>query len=146
MKNSYADSPNDRVEPRFLTRAQVELLHDESLARFGGIAGIGDPGLVDSAIASAQNTYFYGQGDLFDVAAAYAFHIAEAQAFNDGNKRTGVLAALTFLDGNGCYKKPDADSLYNAMIAVANKRLTKAGLAQLLRGGAGSQPKPEAKP
>ena len=47
-----------------------------------------------------MNTYYYGHGDIFDVAAAYAFHIAQAQAFLDGNKRAGVSAALGFLDIN----------------------------------------------
>lgn len=120
-------------EPLFLTRAQIERLHDQSLARFGGTPGIRDEGLVDSALASAKNTLFYGHGDLFDIAAAYAFHLAEARAFTDGNKRTGIGAALTFLELNGIHALPDDDMLYNAMIAIAKKQLNKTGLAALLR-------------
>jgi len=108
-------------------------LHAESLARWGGSAGVRDSGLVDSALASAENTFWYGQGDEYDIAAAYAFHIAEGQAFLDGNKRTGVAAALTFLEVNGRYQRPDEDELYQAMIAVAEKRMSKAGLAAYLR-------------
>ena len=121
------------TEPLFLTRAQVERLHDLSLARFGGTAGIRDDGLVDSALASAKNAFFYGYGDVFDVAAAYAFHLAEAQAFLDGNKRTAIGAAMTFLDLNGIGKLPGDDSLYEAMIAIANKQLDKPGLAAMFR-------------
>src|SRR5437588_2394310 len=88
-------------EPLFLMRAQIERLHESSLAEFGGSAGVRDEGLIDSALASAKNTFFYAQGNLFDIAATYAFHLAEAQAFVDGNKRTAIGAALIFLDVNG---------------------------------------------
>ena len=123
-------------EPLFLTRAQIERLHDLSLQHFGGSAGIRDEGLIDSALASAMNTFLYGRGDRFDMAAAYAFHVAEAQAFVDGNKRTAIAAALTFLELNGAGSLPDDESLYDAMIAIANKQLDKAGLAFLFRKAA----------
>ena len=122
-------------EPLFLSRAQIERLHDMSLARFGGAAGVGDEGLIQSALASAKNALLR-QGDLFGIAAAYAFHLAEAQAFIDGNKRTGIGAALAFLEVNGVRTTADDDMLYNAMIDIANKRLTKAGLAAIPRGHA----------
>src|SRR5690349_1579837 len=95
-----AVSLNDMEVPLFLTRAQIERLHDKGLQKFGGSPGVGDEGLIQSALASAKNAYFYGGGDLFDIAAAYAFHLAQAQAFVDGNKRTGVGAALAFLAVN----------------------------------------------
>lgn len=120
-------------EPLFLTREQIERLHDQGLIKFGGSAGVGDEGLIQSALASAKNALFYGRGDLFDIAAAYAFHLAEAQAFNDGNKRTGIGAALTFLDVNGMRTTLSDDELYNAMIDIAEKRLDKPGLARMLR-------------
>ena len=120
-------------EPLFLTRSQIERLHDLSLAGFGGAGGVRDEGLIQSALASAKNAYCYGQGDLFDIAAAYAFHLAEAQAFVDGNKRTGIGSALTFLELNGFHATASDDMLYTAMIDIAKKRLNKAGLATILR-------------
>ncbi len=120
-------------EPLFLTRAQINRLHDLSLSKFGGSAGIRDDGLIESALGSAQNAFFYGTGDLFDVAAAYAFHLAESQAFIDGNKRTGMGAALLFLEVNGVQTIASNDMLYDAMIAIANKSLNKAGFAAILR-------------
>jgi death-on-curing protein len=123
-------------EPLFLTRSQIERLHDQSLMKFGGSAGVGDEGLIQSALASAKNAYFYGRGDLFDIAAAYAFHLAEAQAFIDGNKRVGAGAALTFLEVNGMHTSLSDNALYNAMIDIAEKRLNKAGLAKMLRDSA----------
>jgi death on curing protein len=120
-------------EPKFLTLAEVLYLHDESLARFGGMAGIGDRGLVESALGSARNAFWYGNGGLFEIAAAYAFHIAESQAFTDGNKRTAAASAILFLGKNSVQFPVDDGSVYAAMIEIANKRLDKPGLAKTLR-------------
>jgi death-on-curing protein len=123
-------------EPEFLTPTIVEQLHADSLALFGGSAGIRDRGMVESALASARNTYLYGHGDVFDIAASYAFHLAEAQAYLDGNKRTAVAAALTFLKGNGVELRLDNVIIYEAMIAIAEKRMTKDNLAAAFRKNA----------
>ena len=80
-----------------------------------------------------MNDYFYGKADLCGVAAAYAFHIAQAQAFLDGNKRTAIATALTFLDLNGVVTGTNTRSLYDAMIGIAEHRLNKAGLAEVFR-------------
>jgi len=121
------------VEPKFIGRDVLDIAHAESIRRFGGILGIRDEGLIDSALASAQNTYFYAKGDLFDIAAAYAFHISEAQAFLDGNKRTAVATALAFLALNGCGSWKDDGQLYTAMIHLAEKRIGKPELASFFR-------------
>ncbi|MCB0411204.1 MAG: type II toxin-antitoxin system death-on-curing family toxin, partial [Bdellovibrionales bacterium] len=68
---------------------------------------------------------------IFDKAAAYAFHIAEAQAFVDGNKRTALDVALTFLSINGREIETENMELYDAMIAIAEKRMLKDELAAL---------------
>jgi death on curing protein len=121
------------AEPRFLTLAEVWYLHDESLARYGGSAGIREPGLVESALGSAQNAFWYGRGGLFEIAAAYAFHLAESQAFVDGNKRTAAASAIAFLRKNGVSFPKDDGSLYRAMIEIAKRRLDKNGFAAVLR-------------
>jgi death-on-curing protein len=120
-------------EPSFLTVAQVELLHQKSISRFGGAPGVRDRGLFESAIIQPRHTFYYANGDLFDIAAAYAYHIAQAQACFDGNKRTGVAAAFLFLELNAISTDFDSVPLYEAMIAVAEKRMDKPQLAQLLR-------------
>jgi death-on-curing protein len=120
-------------EPKFLTLAEVLYLHDESLARYGGSAGIREPGLIESALGSAQNALRYGQGGLFEIAAAYAFHLSQSQAFIDGNKRTAAAAAISFLKKNGIDYPEDNGSLYQAMIEIAEKRLDKSGLAAVLK-------------
>ncbi len=121
----------------FLTLEQVHRLHAMGLEDHGGSPGIRDAGLIESALASAKNTFLYGGGDDFEVAAAYAFHLAEAQAYLDGNKRVGITAALTFLAMQGYRRDPTIEiqeQLYAAMIAIATHELDKPGLAALLRG------------
>jgi death on curing protein len=68
------------------------------------------------------------------MAAAYAFHIAQNQPFFDGNKRTGLVSALVFLDLNEITVLDPQEKLYDAMIAIAERRMDKDGLAELLRG------------
>lgn len=119
-------------EPKFLTLAEVLYLHNESLARYGGSAGIREPGLVESALGAAKNDFWYRRAGFFEIAAAYAFHIAQSQAFVDGNKRTAVAAAISFLRKNGISYPKDNGSLYKAMIEIAEKRLDKNGLAVVL--------------
>jgi death-on-curing protein len=120
-------------EPKFLTLAEVLYLHDESLARYGGSSGVREPGLIESALGSAQNAFLYGRGGLFEIAAAYPFHIAQSQAFVDGNKRTAAAAAICFLRKNGVRYPKDDGALYRAMIEIAEKRLDKNGLAAVLK-------------
>lgn len=120
-------------EPIFLELDEVIRIHARSLAEHGGRDGVRDLGLVESALASAKNVLYYAGGDWFDVAAGYAFHLAESQAFIDGNKRTAVVAALVFLAKNGIYATPAIWELYNAMIDVAEKKKNKADLAEIFR-------------
>lgn len=120
-------------EPVFLTHEQVEELHRLALEQHGGQDGVRDPYALEAAVMHLRNVHFYAQGDLFDVAAAYAFHLAESQAFLDGNKRTGMAAALVFLRLNGATVPQATIELYAAMIAIAEKRIRKPELASLLR-------------
>jgi death-on-curing protein len=120
--------------PVFLTVAQVEAFHALALELHGGSEGLRERALFESAVAQAQNVYWYGHGDLYDIAAAYCFHIAQAQAFLDGNKRTAAAAGLTFLKLNGVRTGIDLTvPLYRALIEIAEHRLDRDGLAQLLR-------------
>ncbi len=77
--------------------------------------------------------WFYGQRDVFDATAAYTFCSVPSQAFLDGNKRTGMSTALVLLEGNGVPVPEAADELYGAMLAMAERRMDKTGLAALLR-------------
>lgn len=122
------------MSPAFLSLEQLMMLHRTSLHEHGGIDGVRDTGAVESALASARNAWLYAGGDLHDVAAAYAYHIAQSQAFLDGNKRTAMSAAMVFLVVNDCEDRGNDESLHDAMIAIARRGMDKAGLAALLRG------------
>lgn len=95
-------------------------VHDRQLAEHGGGEGVRDLGLLESALARADNLIAYGQPDAADLAAAYGFGIARNHPFVDGNKRTAFVIALLFLLDNG-YRltASDADA-YRAMMAVAD--------------------------
>ena len=119
----------------FLDVDDILELHGLHIMRFGGEAGLRDRGVLESAVAQPEagvdGQYFHS--DLFLMAAAYAFHIAQNQPFLDGDKRTGLLAALVFLDINGHSMDRPSDLLYQAMIDIAERRLDKVGLAELFR-------------
>lgn len=120
-------------EPLFLSVSDVEKLHSMALERFGGSEGLRDRNAFESAVNQPKNIFYYEQGDTHDIAAAYCFHIAQAQAFLDGNKRTGAAAAIVFLEANGLPIKGDSLHIHKALIAIAKSEMNRSGLAALLR-------------
>jgi death-on-curing protein len=76
---------NPGMEPRFLTREIVDAIHEEQVDTFGGLHGLRDENALESAIAAAQNVYHYGDGDIYEIAAAYAYNLAESHAYFDGD-------------------------------------------------------------
>lgn len=130
-------------DPLFLDVDDVLLIHEEQLGDYGGSAGVRDTGLLESAVAMPRASAggAFAHEDLFAMAAAYAFHIAQNQPFVDGYKRTGLLAAIVFLDLNGVTIRDPDGRLYDAMMAIAERRLTKPGLATPLRELAAASPR-----
>ena len=89
-------------ELRWITRTAIVLLHAESLAEHGGMQGVRDAGLLESALSRARNLHAYdGVDDIARLAAAYGFGVARNYPFNDGNKRAAFLAIGVFLARNG---------------------------------------------
>jgi death-on-curing protein len=119
--------------PRFLSVDQVAELHRLALGAHGGSEGIRDRAGLEAAVMNAQHLYLYGQEDLFGIAAGYIFHIAESQAFIDGNKRTAVMAAFVFLESNNIPIRFDSMLLHPSMIQIAKSELDRIGLAEVLR-------------
>jgi death-on-curing protein len=119
----------------FLSVDEVLTLHAEQIERYGGQPGVRDPGLLASAVAIAQVSFdgAYLHEDVFAMASAYAFHIAENQPFLDGNKRAALAAALVFLELHGIGVRDPEGRLYDAMIALSSRALDKPGMASLLR-------------
>lgn len=119
----------------FLQVADVLLLHADQVDLYGGEHGVRDLGLLESAVAQPQAT-FDGQhlhADIFEMAAAYMFHIVQNHPFLDGNKRTGVVAALVFLDLNGIDIDAPMGSIYDLTMAIACGRMDKPQITEFLR-------------
>lgn len=120
----------------FLTVEEVLALHQDSLDLFGGMAGVRDRGLLESALAQPPMTFAGAllHPDLFAMAAAYLFHIVRNHPFMDGNKRAGLAAAGTFLALNGFdIGSQHTDQLYDLTMAVAEGRMAKDEVAGVLR-------------
>ena len=79
----------------------VSIIHDRQIARHGGASGLRDDGLLQKALQRPVNKWQYESANTFECAAAYAFDIAKAHAFVDGNKRTAFVTSVTFLRLNG---------------------------------------------
>lgn len=111
-------------------------IHDDAIKRFGGMPGIRDIGLLESAVDAPLNVIYYGSDDEREIhylAAIYCFHIIKNHAFNDGNKRAGLLTALTFLGRNGLALDVDEDVLYRMPIQVAESSMKIEQIAEFFR-------------
>ena len=107
-------------EPFWLPREALELLHQESLAEFGGLNGLRNAEGLESALARPRNCHAYdGISDLFRLAAEYAFGIMRNHPFVDGNKRGGFLAAGAFLAINGWQIDSEETEVVNACLLLA---------------------------
>ena len=126
------------MSPVFLQTHHVLAIHSRQLERFGGSPGVRDLGLLESALAQppAQFAGEFLHEDLFAMGAAYLFHMVKNHPFVDGNKRTGLVATLVFLLINNV-NMPAADPrFYEITMAVAEGRLDKMAVADLLRQAA----------
>ncbi len=118
------------TEPRWISKKALLLLHEESLATFGGASGMRDEGLLDSALARPQNTHAYTpECTLADLAAAYGFGLAKNHALVDGNKRVAFLAIGLFLAINGRKLVADKVDAIQTMLALAAGDLDEKALA-----------------
>ena len=125
--------------PRFLTLSEVLTILRDQIARYGGVFGVRDISLVSSAIAVPQAS-FEGKPlhtDLYEMAAAYAFHLCQNHPFVDGNKRVALASALVFLELNGVEISDPDGRLYPLMMAVASGTAQKLEIAAVLRDLAG---------
>ena len=122
------------MEPRWLTRAMVLALHQESLAVFGGHGGLRDEGLLESALARPRNLLAYApEVDLVRLAAAYGFGLARNHPFMDGNKRVAVLAVAVFLAINGVDFDPNEVDEVRTILALAAGEVDEEELAVWIR-------------
>jgi death-on-curing protein len=118
-------------EPIWLEMDAVLALHDMQLAAFGGPTGLRDAGLLESALCRPRNVLCYAAGpSLARLAAAYAFGLVENHPFVDGNKRTGLVVAFTFLKLNGQRITASEEDAYQTFITLASGALSEEALAE----------------
>jgi death on curing protein len=120
---------------RFLMPYEIIRIHASQINRFGGIHGIRDYGLLESATFEPQASFGgeYLYKDIFNMSAAYAYSIIKNHPFIDGNKRTGTLSALMFLDYNGYETSANQDQLFELAIAIAISKITIEEIASFLK-------------
>jgi death on curing protein len=121
--------------PLFLDLDRVLRTHHSLIEHYGGIEGVRDIGLLHSAIAMPQASFGGAllHKDLFEMAAAYLFHIVQNHPFLDGNKRTGAAAAIIFLAMNDVPLRDDEEGLVGLTLAVAEGRVGKQEIAAFFR-------------
>ncbi|WP_022854003.1 type II toxin-antitoxin system death-on-curing family toxin [Thermodesulfatator atlanticus] len=119
----------------FLTLGEVLRIHSDQIKRYGGAPGLRDLNLLKSAIevpkAGFGKKLFHE--DIFDMAAAYIFHIIKNHPFVDGNKRTGVVCALVFLEMHGIEIDMNEDDLVDLALKVAEGKIEKTTIRTILQ-------------
>jgi death-on-curing protein len=121
--------------PRFLTLEEVIEIQADQIERYGGSPGTRDKDLLQSAMAMPESGFgeHYLHVDLFEMAAAYLFHLVKNHPFVDGNKRVGAMAAFTFLKLNGLTLTAGNMEFESVVLSVAQGKMGKAGIAEFLR-------------
>lgn len=120
-------------DPLWIKTVLVNAIHMQQITEHGGLHGVRDPALLASALSKPVNAHAYGQGDLFDLAAAYAYGLVKNHPFVDGNKRVAFVACEVFLIQNGYGLLADDAECVVKMLALAAGELSEAEFAAWLR-------------
>ncbi len=120
-------------EPKWIRMESVVAAHSKQLARHGGIEGIRDIGLLESAISCPRNLLAYGSPDLAALAASYALGIVRNHPFLDGNKRTALTTCRAFLFINGYAVDATQDDKASQILKLAASELKEEEFADWLR-------------
>ncbi|WP_454848939.1 type II toxin-antitoxin system death-on-curing family toxin [Rhizobium binxianense] len=118
---------------KWLSREAVEKMHHEQIAEHGGMPGLRDENALETGLARPLNKAAYGETDIFVLAAAYLHGIVRNHPFVDGNKRTGYLAAFTFLYLNRYLIDADNAQIITFVLAVAAGEIDEEGATRFLR-------------
>ena len=123
------------IEPVFLHLDEVIEIHDDQIKRYGGHPGIREIDLLKSAVAMPKASIGgdFLHADIYEMAAAYLFHIARNHPFMDGNKRTGAVAAIVFMEMNGIVLNVNENTLVVLVLSVAEGKTDRIGTAQVFR-------------
>ena len=121
-------------EPRWVPRIVVDSIHLDQLREHGGLAGVRDENALEAALARAREQWSdEPTSDLASLAAAYAFGLARAHPFSDGNKRTAFVTMMTFLGLNQKELSATEVDVVQMMVALAGGEVTEVVLADWIR-------------
>jgi death-on-curing protein len=121
-------------EPRWLSRVLVDAVHNDQLREHGGLPGIRDENVLESALARPQQKWHYAEdADTATLAAAYAFGLTKNHPYRDGNKRIGFLALATLLGMNGFELDATDAEVIAEMLALADARVSENELIDWVR-------------
>lgn len=118
---------------RFPDKLDVLTVHARLIAETGGSIGLRDEGLFESALAAAENRYNYEDADLVTCAATYAYHLTQAHAFVDGNKRVAAAITETFIESNGSQLTMTDEEIVRLFLDIAGGILNRDEVERLLR-------------
>lgn len=123
------------MKPLFLTKDQVLSIHRLQIERIGGSHGVRDHGLLDSAVSMPSSTYGgeFLHSTVFEMAAAYLYHLVMNHPFIDGNKRVGAMAADVFLQVNGYDLQASQEAFERLVLETAQGNLKKDDIARFLK-------------
>lgn len=124
-----------KSEPIFLTFAEIIEIHNYQIEDFGGASGLRDMELLKSALGMPSATFggTFLHPTIYEMAAAYLFHLVENHPFVDGNKRVGAMAALVFLDMNGIDFEASDEEFTAMVLRVASGKMLKAEITLFLK-------------
>ena len=114
---------------KWLSKSALLAIHEEHLAEHGGIGGLRDEALLESALARPRNLVACGKPGIFELAASYGFGIVRNHPFLDGNKRTEFLACAIFLHINGYALDAEEADAARAFLDLADGKLSEKALA-----------------
>ena len=110
-------------DPVWVDREDCLAIHEKLIERFGGLQGIRDEGLLDSALNKPLHVFNYGKPTVFELAASYALGIVKNHPFLDGNKRTGFVAAALFIEANGfSFQATEEEAVLETLALAAGER------------------------
>ncbi len=121
------------MNPQWIDLSVVLAIHEQQIAEHGGSLGIRDLGMIESALGRPQNLLLYNDPDIFDLAAAYGYGLAQNHGFIDGNKRTAYVVTRLFLILNGYDISASAVEKVITFENVAKSEIDQAALASWLR-------------
>jgi death-on-curing protein len=118
---------------KFPDKLDVLTVHARLIAETGGSSGLRDDRLLESALAAATNRHYYEGADIVACAATYAYHLTQAHAFVDGNKRVAAAITETFLETQGSQLLMADDEIVQLLLDIASGQLSRDHVEQVLR-------------